>query len=1006
VLLLVFGELWAQERTVSGRVTSVQDQSELPGVNVALKGTTSGTVTDAQGNYTISVPSSGAVLVFTFIGLTTQEIEVGSRSSIDVQMDTDVTQLTEIVVTGYGIAQDKRSLTGSISSVKGDAFQNLPVQSADRAIQGRLSGVQVASTTGQPGGALNIRVRGISSVNASNDPLWIIDGVQMSRFGGTTQGSANPLAAINPNDIESIEVLKDAASAAIYGAQAANGVVLVTTKKGKKGSTQIEFTTQQGFVKPIKLYDVLDAQQFATLRAEAYENAGLDVQESYDLYGNPNEPDEITNYDWVDALFRTGRLATYDLSMSGADDKTSFLLSGSFQEQQGQIIMSDWERGTMRLNLSHKPSKKATIGTNISLSYQRTFGTITNGNFVNGPFSSVYGMQPNSPAIDPETGKYNPYPLNGTAHNFGYNILQGVNEEIRQGKTFQTVSSLNGSYELIKGLTLSGFIGADYSDNRDDNQRPSTIPAFATNGGQVLVRRRRTVNWNTNATLNYSTKINDVHTIGAIVGYEFKQEQREIVDAERWGFSNPYFRLLSQGVTNRPATESYFDYKRQGFFGQVKYGYADKYFADVTVRRDGSSRFGSQTRYGTFYAGSLGWRIKGESFMESVDLIDDLKIRASYGIVGNSEIGDYDGLSQYGSNPPGAGQQGSYLGTALLRPIRLGNDLLTWEEEAQFSVGIDYAILSNRLYGSVEYYHNVTSDLLFDVPLPTDAGFANVKGNAAKILNRGIDVEVGGVIFNKGGLRWSASLNYSTLHNEVTELIGGKNQIGGPTTSGNFLIVGEPVSFHYLAQYAGVNPATGKAMIYDKNGNIAYVATADDLAVRGSAIPTYFGGLTNTFQYKGITLEVFFQYQGGNEGFNSDLYTLAASGADADNQLVSQLNRWQEPGDITSVPRAVASSYDGLDQIFGNFGSTRYMSDASYVRLKQVTLGYELPHSILSKIKLRRASVFVQGLNLVTWTDFDGLDPEVVGNNNATATSAYGTFPNGKQYSAGLTIGF
>ena len=1006
VFALASSAVFAQDRTVSGKVTAAEDGSTLPGVNITLKGTTKGTVTDASGNYSLTIPAGGATLVFSFIGLKSVEVEAGDRSVIDLQMQADATQLSEIVVVGYGVQQEKRSLTGSISSVKGDAFKNLPVQSADRAIQGRLAGVQVASTTGQPGGALNVRVRGIGSVNASNDPLWIVDGVQMSRLGGSSQGSSNPLASINPNDIERIEVLKDAASAAIYGAQAANGVVLVTTKTGKKGATQIEFTTQQGIVKPIKLYDVMNGLEFATIREEAYRNAGLPLTEPHTFYGDPADGAAINDYDWVDAVFRDAKLATYDISLSGADDKTSFLLSGSYQTQEGQLIMSDWERGTMRLNLNHKATEKLTIGAKISLSYQKVFGTITNGNFVNGPFSSVYGMQPTSPAINAETGKYNPYPLNGGAHNFSYNIIQGLNEEVRLGKTFQTVSNLNASYQILKGLTASGFVGADFSDNRDDNQRPGTIPAFAADRGQVLVRNRRTINWNINTTLNYSTKISDIHSIGALIGWEYKQEEREITDANQFGYSNPYFRLLSQGSTNRPSAGTFNDYKRQGIFGQLKYGYRDKYLADVTVRRDGSSRFGANSRYGTFYAGSVAWRIKGESFLESVDFINDLKLRVSYGVVGNSDIGDYDGLSQWGSNAPGAPQQGQYLGTSLLRPTRLGNDLLTWEEEEQLNAGLDYTLMEGRIYGSVEYYKNKTKELLFDVPLPSDAGFVNVKGNTAAVQNSGIEIEIGGTVVNTGGFKWDVSFNYSSLKNEVVSLQGGKKQIGGPGQSGNFLIVGEPLSFHYLAQYAGVNPANGKGMIYDSAGNIAYQAIARDLAVRGSAIPTYFGGFANNFSYKNIKLEVFFQYQGGNEGFNGDLYNLATSGSSANNNLVSQLDRWQNPGDVTNVPRSFqGGSIDGQDQLFGNFGTTRFMSDASYVRLKQITLSYDVPTSILSKIKMRKASIFVQGLNLVTWTKFDGLDPEVIGNNNSTGVSSYGTFPNGKQYSAGLTIG-
>ena len=1022
LILICLNAIYAfgQNTPVRGKVIA-DDGTSLVGVNVVEKGTTNGTVTDSDGNYSIET-APNATLVFSFIGMVTKEVPIQNKSVVDAMLDSDVQQLQEIVVTGYGVQQDKRSLTGSVVSVKGEAFENLPVQSADRAIQGRLSGVQVASASGQPGGALNIRVRGIGSVNAGNDPLWIVDGVQMTKSSTTgqpsatnTQTSSNPLASINPNDIESIDVLKDAAAAAIYGAQAANGVVIVTTKRGKKGPVQVNFSTQQGVNDVIGQYKMMNGLQFATIRAEAYRNAGLDPaapNNAHELYGDPNQPANIKNFDWVDAMFKRGRLSTYDLSFSQADEKISFLFSTSYQRQQGMLINSDWKRGTTRMNLSFHPNKKLTINTNVSLAYEWIFGPSQNGNFVNAPFSAVYIMQPTSVGIDPETGRYNLYPERG-AHNFGFNILQNATNEVRTGKTAHSVSSLNASYELLPGLTINGLAGINFITVRDDNQRPATIPYFANDGGQVSVSFRRAINWNSNATLNYSKKIGDNHTISALVGYEYKVEQREGVNASKFGFSNPFFRLLSQGSTNRPSTESYNDFKRQGFFGQVKYALKDRYLADFTLRKDGSSRFGVNHRYGTFYAGSVAWRMKSESFLESATFLDDLKVRVAYGLVGNSDIGDYDALSQWGTlqaNASTAGiTQGSYVGQSVLRPIRLGNDLLTWEDEEQVSGGVDFILFANRIYGSVEYYSNTTKSLLFDTPLPADAGFSNVKGNVAKIVNRGIEIEIGGVILDIEAFKWRTSFNFSTLHNEVTELPSGKSQLGGPGVSGNFLIKGQPLAFMYLAQYAGVNPATGKAMVYDTLGNLAYQATVRDLAVRGTPIPKYFGGWSNNFSYKGLSLELFLQYQGGNQVVNQDLYSLANSGSDADNQLVTQLQRWQNPGDITNVPRPYQGSggvIDGFDQTFGTYGSTRFMSDASYVRLKQVTVSYNLPRAWLTKIGVTRASIFAQALNLYTWTKYDGIDPEVIANNNTLAnTPSVGAFPNSRQYSIGLTLG-
>jgi len=1000
--MLTVTTAWAQERNVSGKVTSVEDGGGLPGVNVVLKGTTTGTVTDAEGKYSLSVPASGGVLDFSFIGFVSQQVEIGSRSVMDIQLVTNITELSEIIITSYG-QQEKRTLTGSVAVVKNDAFQNLPIQSIDRAIQGRAAGVQISSASGAPGSALTVRIRGIGSVNASNDPLWIIDGVQMGRFGQSTQGSSNPLASINPNDIESVEVLKDAASAAIYGAQAANGVIIVTTKKGKKGRTNLDFTAQYGVVQPLNLYNVLNGPQFAELKAESYTNAGLPLTGptgAYAVFGDPSDS-KLIDFSWKDELFRTGALNTYDINMSGGDEKTTFLLSGSYTKQEGQIIRNEYERGTVRLNITHKPIAKLTLGANLSLAFQRTLGAIANGNFVNGPFQAAFTAQPTSPAFALDgSGNYALYPLSGSGHLFGYNIKQGVEQEVRLGKTPQTVSSFNASYEIMPGLTANGFVGVDASFGTDYNQRPGSIPVFA--GGQMSVTSRRTIAYNTNTTLNYSKKFG-IHALSAIAGFEYRKEQRGGVTASQFGFANPALRLLSQGATARPASEFYFDNARQGVFGQVKYILKDRYIVDVTLRRDGSSRFGSQTKYGNFYAGSVAWRLSEENFIKKLDFFQDLKIRAAFGRTGNSEIADYDWFTAYGT--PSAGAAGisagaQYLGGSILRLTRLGNDLISWEEKYQTNFGLDFSIFNGRLNGSVEYYDYKTKALLFDVPLLNDAGVNSVRGNSGEVVNKGFDIELGGVILDQGGFKWAAKANFSTLENKLTALPNNQKRIG------NTLIVGQPISFFYLFNYAGVNPASGKAMIYDTLGNLAYRGTQRDADVRGNPIPTWFGGFSNTFAYKGISLEVFFQYSGGNKAFNGDYFNLYGSGSSANNQLVSQLNRWRNPGDITNVPRPYAGgTIDGFNQQFSTFGTTQFMSDASYIRLKQVTLSYSLPSKVISRLKLNKCNVFFQGLNLWTYTRFAGIDPEVVVNNSATGVSTFGAYPVGKQFSVGLTIG-
>jgi len=989
----------AQNRTVSGTITSADDGSSLPGVNVILKGTTQGAVTDLNGNYTVSVPDDGGVLVISFVGFQTQEIEIGTRSSIDVQLLADVTQLSEVVVTGYQ-SQLKREITGAVASVSGEDFEGLPMQSLDRALQGRAAGTQITAASGQPGGALNIRIRGVGSINAGNDPLIIIDGVQMSSAGQTTQASGNPLNAINPNDIESIDILKDAAASAIYGAQAANGVIVVTTKSGKKTKgTQFDMSYQEGVVQPFNLYDVMDGQQFAQLQEQQDINSGLDPARpngAYELFGNPNTGN-VTNYDWVDAMFQNASFRTADISMSGSSEKTDFFFGGSYNYQEAQIIQSDFERITGRINLTHRATDKLTINAKLSIANIEQFGTIANGNFVNGPFVASFEAIPTSPAVD-ENGDYNAYPTNGLSHLFGYNILQGVNEEVRLGRTFQTVSSASFNYQILPSLSVGGLVGVDFSMNRDDNNRPSSIPVFAAAGGSIFVNNRRSSNVNSNINLNYNKNFGEKHTVKAIVGYEYKAEQREGNSLGANGFSNPFFRLPGDG---QPTSVGGFfqEYKRLGFFGKVDYDYDDKYLFSATVRRDGHSRFGSENQYGTFYAFSAGWRLSEEGFLQNTDIFDDLKIKASYGVLGNAEIGNYETQTNYGAST------GQYAGATTLTITQIGNDLIGWEEEESFNFGVDFAVLNSRIYGTVDFWRTNNNDLLFNVPFLWTGGVNNsaVTDNIGSVRNQGVDISVGGVIVDTKGFRWSSNINWSFLDNEVTKLVDSDTIFAGNIPS---LIVGQPVDFFYLLDYAGVNPANGRAMIRDANGNLGYTAGFQDGAVRGSAIPSSFGGWTNTFSYKGVTLDVFFQWQLGNEAFSGDFYNLLANGGVGNRLTAVGENTWRQPGDLTNYPKVTNNgNIEGIDQDFGFIGTNRFMSDASYVRLKTLTLSYDLPQAWLSSIGLRNTRIFAQGVNLLTWTNFNGIDPEVVGNNNANGASSFGAFPLGRQFSIGLNVG-
>ncbi len=987
----------AQSRTITGTVSD-QDGEVLIGATILVKGTSTGTVTDFDGAYSIQA-SAGDVLVFSYTGFTTQEATVGASNVLDVALEPGVT-IDEVVVTGYS-TELRREVTSAITSVKAEEIEGLPVQSFDRAIQGKVSGVLINNTSGAPGGAATIRIRGQGSISAGNAPLVIVDGVQLSGGRGQgTQGSSNVLASINPNDIESIEILKDAASAAIYGAQGANGIILVTTKTGsREGKPQFNLSFQEGIVEPMNLYEMMNSQQYADIRRQAYINAGLGEETPLELYGDPNDPN-LPYYDWTSEIWRDASFRTAEFSFSGGSKSADYFASFSYNLQEGQINPTQYERLTARFNLNADLTDKLSMSLRSSTSWTRNFGVSNGGGFfVNVAFGPSFWSMPVSPARD-ENGDFNPYPLNGEGHSFRFNVLENALKERRIDRTLQNISSLGLNLELAPNLIARGVIGVDFINNKGLNSRPASIPFFAGIGGQVSNTDRVNFNWNAFTTLTYNFSLNDIHDFTVLGGFEYKAEDYELFDATGRGFADPSF--LNLGNAADPFDVGGFQTlnRRAGFFGSVKYAFNDKYIANATVRYDGSSRFGTKNRWGLFYSGSVGWRIGAEPFLANVDWLTELKIRASYGITGNSAIGDFAALPVFGTSR-------QYLGAPGLAPTRLANDLLGWEEAEQIDLGIDYALFDNRIYGTVDFWIKNNNELLLNTQIPSAAGIANstITENVGSVQNRGIDIELTTVVLNTNGFRWSLGGTLSFQENEVRQLNGGRDTI----FSGNFpqLIVGEPLSFYYLLDFAGVNPANGRAMVYDQSGVPTYNPGFDDARIFDGAFADYFGGVRTEFSYKGFSLMGFLQFQGGNKVFNTDLYALASASADPDNQLVSQADYWRQPGDITNVHAPIQGGVNqGVDQTFGFIGTTRFLSDGSYMRLKEVRASYQFPRAVLSRIGLGSLSIYAQALNLITWTEYDGIDPEVQGQQAANGNSTSFRFPLGRQYSAGINLTF
>lgn len=995
VLMIVVSSAFAQDRTISGTVIDKTEGKPIPGVTVRVRGAQGATQTESNGRYSIKVGPGATSLEFSSLGFVTFTAPLGAGSTINVTLENDSKALNEIVVTGY-TTTTKKEATGSIASVSGKQIENLPVQTFDRALQGRAAGVQVTTNSGQPGSGVSIRVRGVGTINGGLEPLYVIDGVQVVAGGLSTVTTQNVLAAINPNDIESIQVLKDAASASIYGSQAANGVVIVTTKRGKAGKTAIKASVQRGVNQQINPYDVLNSQEYYALRREAVVNRALRLGNpvataisNYNTaaYGSATvDPNSLATVNWYDAVFRDANYGEYNLSLSGGSDKTRFFISSVFNDTEGVALSSTFKKGGIRANLDHQVSDKFSFESNINLSFAKSEGPGTNaGFFTNTPFTGALFIPPYNTIYMPDGTYRNGLDLRNGQN---VNIVQNVIEELRNTQSFQTISNIALNYKVLPDLRLRAYAGVDFADAKNYTFRPSTIPIYAATGGTGTEGLIRNINYNTSISANYAKLFGNDHNFSATGIFEYRSNQQETIGAGAQGFPSPLFTLISSAATPTSTTSTFTQFKIASLIGNVKYDYKGKYLISGNLRYDGSSRFGANYKFGLFGGVSAGWRITEENFMKSAEFVSDLKLRASYGVVGVQPTSDFGAISLY--NSPGAG--GAYNGAASIRPSQLANPLLTWEETAQTGLGLDFGFFNNRITGAIDIYKKKVTKLLLDRTLPINSGFTTIRENGGRLDGKGLDFELTTINFDtEGGFKWSTTFNIAFYRNKLIELNGGAQRIG------NTFIVGQPTNILYTFAYAGVNPADGRPMFYDANNNITYVPVAGrDDRIIGFGNPSSFGGFGNNFSYKGLSLDVLFQYQYGNASYLQTGQILEASGMANENQVRSQLDRWTTPGQITAVPRA----YDGYTEP-GGYDPTnlsdRYVQKASYIRLKQVTLNYKLPTAWTSKIGVPGVSVFVQGLNLATISNYRGEDPENTGND-------LNAYPQPRTFAGGLTI--
>ena len=969
--LLIIVNAFAQTRTITGIVTSSEDNLPLPGVTVMIKNTTTGTQTDLDGKYKIEITTSNAVLVFSFIGMKQQVVPVGTANSYTIVMMPDIVGIEEVVVTvPYGI-QKKETFTGSLGLMQADDMKKQRDESVDKMLQGAVAGVVSNSGSGQPGSKSEVRIRGVGSMSASSEPLYVIDGIPVSSGPNDANGSTNVLSTINPGDIESVSVLKDAAATSLYGSRASNGVIMITTKKGSEGKTTYSFSSQQGITSRINSnLHVLNSSQYLSIRKEEMLNAGYDINTINAKLGS-----DTTNTDWQKEVYRYGYVQKYEFSTSGGNEKTNFFMSGSYNNEKGIVINTGMRRMTARMNVTHKASEKLSFGTKITLA--NTFQQIPHDQL--SASNEVYGsytLRPNF-AVKKNDSTYNFTDLTR-------NVVGISNLDEFTNTTNRLLANAFIEYKLNKKLTLKTVNGIDYIDfSQNQFYSPQTPDGILKNGimskGMSLENTVTTSN-----TVNYNTKLKTIHSFDFVGGYEVQYSKNDSTLVAASNFPNPAVKILNTGANIENIKTPVSDWAIVSYLSNLQYNFKGKYYFSGSYRRDGSSRFLDKNRWSNFWSSGFSWRITDEAFMKKFTNINSLRLHTSYGTSGNSEVGNYAAryLFEYDHN---------YNGLSGGYPIQIGNKNLTWEKNKNADIGLEFRIFK-RIAGSIDLYHRTTSDLLLAVPISATNGFASQLQNVGAMVNKGLECTISTENLKTESLSWLSDFNIALNRNQITELYQGQDIVVGNT---QLRRVGQSFNTFYMAEWAGVNTADGSAMWYDSVGNVTKDYAKARKVNAGSADPKIILGYTNTITYKKITFSFSLYGKYGNKIYNNIDQIMVSDGALTNiNQSTKILDRWQKPGDFTDVPKLVYNNASNSNQ-----PSTRYLVDGSYIKLKSVTISYQLPDAFIQKAKVHGISIYLQGQNLWTWTRYPGIDPE----QNTKGVSWF-RYPNSRSVLGGVTI--
>ena len=1023
-----------QQITVTGLVTGNDIQEPLIGVNVLIKDSDQGTTSDIDGRFELLV-DIGATLQISYLGYETKEIIV-TESDLSVELMSQAAKLDQVVVVGYGTSR-KRDLTGSVVSIRSEDIQAVPIVSADQALQGRAAGVFVQQNSGEPGAGTTIRIRGTSSISAGNEPLYVIDGVPiLTRSGDLSTGAAkgpsiNPLSTISPNDIAGIEVLKDASAAAIYGARGANGVVLITTKRGEAGKSKMDFNFYQGFQEIRKKYQLLDGSQFAHFTNEASFNGG-----NGRVYSDPSRFGKGT--DWQDVLLRTAPQSNYELAFSGGTQEFQYALSGSYYTQDGIIVGSTFDRYNLRANLDGQVHKRIKISNNLMVSHTRSdkIASDDNGAFDGGTFTAALSYNPLVPvrdasgnfvqknyAVDNDgqlidgsqsdnSGKPIAEKILSTAAN---PLLKAIGSP-SEAKITRIIDNLIGTIDLIEGLNLKISLGGDFTSSRSDQFTPKatrsggeTFATSATGTSLSLLNEN---------TLNYKNTFGD-HTLSGVVGVSAQKTRLQSINITATNFNYDQFGYdnyeIAEGVS---LGTNFTDFSFLSGLGRINYSYKNKYLVTLTGRADGSSKFGANNKWGFFPSASIAWVASEENFVQDLSFMEFLKFRLSYGVIGNESIGPY--LSQAILVPVDIAFNDVL--TIGFEPFIFPNSNLRWESTAQLNFGMDASFNDGRLSLTADYYKKSTFDLLLTTDVPFYTGYASVFSNVGDLENEGVELSITGRP-SFGDLNWSTSFNLSFNKNTVTSLADRDNIPNSGAglfgiESWALLREGEEVGQFYglltdgivqlgddresIPRFQGQAPLSpGERKFKDLNGD--GVLSAEDRTFIGEAQPDFTFGWNNSFTFRGFELSMFLQGVYGNKIVNFNKFLVERTNGLSNVTLDFFANRWTPENPTNRYPKV-----DGNPAFTRRFISDAEVEDGSYLRLKTITFGYRIPSAFLQKYKISGCRLYATGKNILTFTDYSGYDPEVshFGGNATNMGADLGGYPNNKSILVGINLSF